>query len=150
MLLQKANKLRLKIHPDDATPIPASWIDRFKKKYDIVRVHKAGELGGVDTEIVRHWKKDKLNGILQRYRPAEIYNADETSLFWELYPNNSLGFAEKTYHETKQTKTRITVLLGANMNWSDKLLLSFIGKSKRPRFFKNVIVPVEYTANKKA
>ena len=41
--------------------------DRFKKKYDIVRVHKAGESGGVDDEVVRHWKKNKLNGILQRF-----------------------------------------------------------------------------------
>ena len=54
MLLQQANKFRLKIHPDDTTPISASWIDRFKKRYDIVRVHKAGESGEVDTEVVRH------------------------------------------------------------------------------------------------
>ena len=58
MLLQQANKFHLKIHPNDTTPIPASWIDRFKKRYDIVCVHKASESGGVDTEVVRHWKKD--------------------------------------------------------------------------------------------
>ena len=81
MLLQQVNKFRLKINPDDITPISASWIDRFKKRYDIARVHKADVSGGVDTEVVRHWKEDKLNGILRRYGPSEIYNADETGLF---------------------------------------------------------------------
>ena len=60
MLSQQAYKFRLKIHPDDTTPISASWIDRFKKRYDIVRIHKAGESGGVDTEVVRHWKKSQV------------------------------------------------------------------------------------------
>ena len=40
--------------------------------------------------------------------------------------------------------------MGANINGSDKLPLVVIGKRKRPRAFKNVTVPVEYTANKKA
>ena len=139
----------MKIHLDDPAPISASWIDRFEMRYNIVRVHEAGESGGVDTEIVCHLKEDKLNGILQKYRPFEIYNADETSLFWKLFSENSLGFVKKTYHGTKQPKTRITVLVGANMDGSDKLPLFVIGKSKRPRAFKNVTVPVKYTANKK-
>ena len=112
------------------------------KRCDIARVHKAGESGGVDTEVVRHWKRDKLNGILQRYRPSEIYNVDETGLLWKLLPDNSLGFARKTYHGTKQPKTGITVLVGANIYGSDKLLLFVIGNSKRPRAFKNFTVPM--------
>ena len=147
MLLQQAKKFRLKIHPGVTTP--TSWIDRFKNRYDIVHVHKAGESGGVDTEGVRHWKEDKLNRILQRYRPSEIYNADETDLFWKLFSDNSLGFTGKTYYGTKNSKSRITVLVGANMDGSVKLSSFVIGKSKRPRVFKNVTVPVEYTANKK-
>ena len=51
MFLQQANKFCLKIHLDDTIPISASWIDRFKKRYDIVCVHKAGESGGVATEV---------------------------------------------------------------------------------------------------
>ena len=39
---------------------------------------------------------------------------------------------------------------GCNMDDSDKLPLFVIGKNKRPGAFKNVTVPVEYTANKKA
>ena len=119
------------------------------KRYDIIRVHKAGESNGMDTEVVRHWKKDKLNGIFQKYRPPEIHNADETGLFWKLFPDNSLGFAGKTNHGKKQPKTRITLLVGANMDGSDELPLVVIGKGKRPRAFKNVTVTVEYTAKKK-
>ena len=53
-------------------------------------------------------------------------------------------------HGTKQPKTRITIFVGANMDGSDKLPLIVIGKSKKPRAFKNVTLPVEHTANKKA
>ena len=72
------------------------------------------------------------------------------SFFWKLLLDNFLGFAEKTYHGTKQPKTRPTEFVGAIMDGSDKLPLFVIGKSKRPRAFKSVTVPVEYTANKKA
>ena len=82
MPLQEANKFFLKIHLDDTTPISASW---FKNRYDIVRVHNVGESREVDSEVVRQWKEDKLNGILQRYRPSEIHNAEKTGLFWKLF-----------------------------------------------------------------
>lgn len=50
----------------------------------------------------------------------------------------------------KKSKERITILLGANMTGNEKLPLLVIGKSLNPRCFKGSILPVEYTANKKA
>ena len=88
MLLQQANKFRLKSYPDDIPPLSASWINKFKKRYDIVRVHD--DSGGVDTEVLRHWKKGKLNGILQWYRPSEIYNADETGFYRSFFQRTLL------------------------------------------------------------
>ena len=124
-----------------------AWVDRFEKRYGIVRVQKAGESGGVDIEVVREWKGGKLVEILKSYAPKEIYNADETGLFWLLLPDNSLGLAGERHHGAKQPKSRITVLVGANMDGSDKLPLFLICKTQRPRAFKNVKVPV---ANEKA
>ena len=45
---------------------------------------------------------------------------------------------------------RVTLLVGANMDGSDKLPLFVIGKSAKQRAFKGVKVPVNYTSNKKA
>ena len=135
----------------DPDEIDISWINRFKKRHGIARIQKAGESAGVDAEVVRVWKEGQLQNVLSRYDPKDVYNADETGLFCKLLPENSLGFKGTVNHGSKQPKTKITVLVGANMDGSDKLPLFVIGKSAKPRAFKNVAkVPVEYTSNKKA
>ena len=63
---------------------------------------------------------------------------------------NSLGFSGQARHGQKQSKTRVTVFVGANMDGTDKLPLLVIGKSAKPRAFKNVNVPVTYLANNNA
>jgi hypothetical protein len=99
---------------------------------------------------VRVWRDGKLQELLKKYEPQDIYNADETGLFWMMLPDNCLGFAGKSHHGQKQPKVRITLLVSANMDGSDKLPLLVIGKSAKPRAFKGVKVPVDYTSNKKA
>ena len=44
----------------------------------------------------------------------------------------------------------MTVLIGSNASGTEKLPLFVIGKSAKPRCFKNARLPVEYAANKKA
>ncbi|XP_072165265.1 tigger transposable element-derived protein 4-like [Diadema setosum] len=149
MLLEKA-KYFAKEFGHETAPSP-SWIDRFKKRYRIGHIKKAGEAAGVDEELVQGWKDGKLTDILRRYDPKDIYNADETGLFWQMLPEESLGFQGTTYHGGKQQKTCVTVLVCANMDGSNKLPLFVVGKNKRPRAFKNVkYLPVAYEANKKA
>ena len=51
----------------------------------------------------------------------------------------------------EKSKERLTVMVAANMDESEKLPLMVIGKSKKPRCFKYVkSLPVQYEANKKA
>ena len=58
---------------------------------------------------------------------------------------------ENVVLEGKNSKERITLLIGANMDGSEKLPLIMIGKSVNPRCFKNFkSKPVDYRANKKA
>ena len=150
MLLQKANAFLHIFEPDVTNELSPAWIDRFKKRYGLGRTLESGEFGGVNTDVVNEWKDGKLREILENYRPDQIYNADETGLFWLLLPDNSIGFVGEKYHGTKQPKSRVTVLVGSNMDGSDKLPQFVIGKSHKPRAFKNVKVPVEYVANKSA
>lgn len=60
-----------------------------------------------------------------------------------------LVLGEKCTNGSK-SKERITVLVGANMSGNEKLPLLVIGRSKNPRCFKNVKVPLDYAANAKA
>ena len=53
--------------------------------------------------------------LLRQYKPENIYNADETGLFWRLTPQKSLVFKNEKCFGGKKAKERITVLCAANM-----------------------------------
>lgn len=148
MLYQKA-KYFAEAFNHETSP-SSSWIDRFKKRWNIGKILKLGESGGVDTDVVNNWRETAMKDILERYEPRNIFNCDETGLFYQLLPENSLAFVGEKLKGNKQSKVRVTVLVGSNMDGSEKMPLFVIGKSKNPRALKNVKIPVRYTANKKA
>ena len=136
---------------DYATPPSASWINRWKKRWGIGKIMKSGEAGGVDLDVVEAWRTGELQRILQEYAPSNIYNCDETGLFWQMLPEKSLGFIGEKQSGRKQPKTRMTLLVGSNMDGSDMMPLLAIGKSAKPRAFKGVKkLPVRYLSNRKA
>ena len=86
-----------------------------------------------------------------QYRPEDVYNADETGLFFRMTPDQTL--ATQAVKGKKKDKARITVLLCTNATGTDKLKPLVIGKSAKPRCFKNISkenLGVKYEANKKA
>ncbi|KAH0820527.1 hypothetical protein GEV33_002264 [Tenebrio molitor] len=81
----------------------------------------------------------------------QIFNADETGLFFKMTPNKILKFKGEKCSGGKMSKDRITVLVVANMTGTVKKKLLVIGKSKNPRCFKNVKrLPVDYKSNRRA
>ena len=76
---------------------------------------------------------------------------DETGLFYRLLPNQTLS-TQKKESGTKKSKERVTIGLCANATGTDKLRPILIGKSKKPRPFKNFepSLYVDYQYNKKA
>ena len=127
------------------------WLARFKERNNIHQLRVCGESAGVDDETVDGWREETLPAIIKDYDPQDIYNADETGLFYRMTPDKTLAFSGEECHGTKQNKDRLTVMLCSNMNGSEKLKPLVIGKSKNPRSFKNVrSLPVTYSANKKA
>jgi hypothetical protein len=73
---------------------------------------------------------------------------DETGLFYHMQADNSL--ATRQLEGCKQNKERITITICYNADRSDKLPLWIIGKSFRPRCFKNINLDYKYHANKNA
>ncbi|XP_030607758.1 tigger transposable element-derived protein 4-like isoform X1 [Archocentrus centrarchus] len=128
--------------------ISLPWVERFKRRWGIAKVKKTGESGGIDYVTVQEWKNGRLQEICSRFKPQDIFNADETGLFWQMLPENTLGFIGS---KGKQPKSCFTVLVAANMDGSEKLPLLVIGKSKKPHDFKGVRhLPVKYKANRNA
>ncbi|XP_039602214.1 tigger transposable element-derived protein 4-like [Polypterus senegalus] len=126
------------------------WLDKFKKRHGIVFNRLCGKSAQVQEEDCSHWIQ-KLPEIVKDYSPDDVFNADETGLFFKCTPDKTMTFKGEPYHGGKKSKERVTLLLGANMSGLEKLPALFIGKSLKPRCFKNVkSLPVHYEANKKA
>ncbi|GFR74433.1 tigger transposable element-derived protein 4 [Elysia marginata] len=111
-----------------------------------------GESQAVDDTTVDDWRNTVLADLLRKFSPSDIYNADETGLFWRLLPDKTMEFkGTSSCHGGKQAKERVTVLCCANMDGSEKWPLFVIGKFKQPRCFKGLRrLPVSCDANKKA
>ncbi|XP_046684625.1 jerky protein homolog-like [Homalodisca vitripennis] len=92
--------------------------------------------------------------ITPSYSPQQVYNADETGLNFKALPTKSLASREeKSAPGFKMDMQRLTVLACSNASATNKIPLMVIGKSKKPRCFKNMnmnALPVYYKNQKKA
>ncbi|KAJ8896736.1 hypothetical protein PR048_002081 [Dryococelus australis] len=82
--------------------------------------------------------------------PMDVYNADETGLLYNLMPDRTLAVKGDTCKVGKRSKERLTVILCANMDGSDNVMLMAVGKLAKPCDFERNIVPCRYDSNKKA
>ena len=129
------------------------WLSRWKARHLIKFKHAHGEKSSADAEAAEEWMSTVLPQLLNEYDPEDIYNADETGLYYRATPDGSLCYAYEQLSGSKKAMDRITVLCYANMTGKDKVKLLVIGKSKKPRCFKGVCMdtlPVTYRANKNA
>ena len=69
-----------------------------------------------------------------------IFNADETGLFFLCLPDKTLAFPSENASQGKKHEERltVTVLVEANMNGTEKLPLLIIGENSKPRCFNGV------------
>lgn len=129
------------------------WLQNFKKRHGIHKLKSGGEKASADY-VGATMFVDELEEFISRENLTneQIYNGDETSLFWKCFPESSLVCHDEHFIDGhKNSKERITVLLCANAAGTHKCKPLVIGKSARPRALKNVHeLPVTYTANTKA
>ena len=126
------------------------WMDRLKQRHDLRFRSISGKQGEVCNDTTSSWLKDVLPKLIEAYQPTDIYNADETDLFYQLMSNKTPARKEDDCSGMKKSKQRVTLLLGANMDGSDQLCPLLIGKFANPRCLKNVhSLPVTYKHSKK-
>ena len=87
----------------------------------------SGESGDVNVTVVSEWKS-KLPNLIKYYHPRDIYNMDETGLFFRDSGNRLFFVKGHDCHGGKRSKDRITVSYCANMI-GEKEPLVVIGKS---------------------
>lgn len=102
-------------------------------------------------EYVSHWQRNMLPPLLNGFAPEDIYNLDETGVFFKCLPGTTLSFKGEKCHGGKYNKDRLTVIPICNMSGTHKLRLIVIGKFAKPRGFKDAgVLPVDYYNNQKA
>ncbi|KAJ8718060.1 hypothetical protein PYW07_005990 [Mythimna separata] len=127
------------------------WLGKFKQRHHINYGKRSGEARSVDTNVTHDWINRVWSRITEKYAPSDIFNADEAGIFYKLTPDKTLKFKGEKCVGGKLSNERITVLVAANMNGTEKRKLTVIGKSKNPRCFKNIQkLPVTYKAHKSA
>ena len=130
------------------------WFARFKKRFRLHNVRVTGEAASADEEGARKFI-DTLDEMItnEGYRAEQIFNVDETGLFWKRMPTRTYIHKEaKSMPGFKAYKDRLTLLLGGNIA-GFKLKPFLIYHSENPRAFKNVnkhTLPVYYRSNRKA
>lgn len=150
ILLAQAKRLGFALGRENFNP-GNGWLQRFKDRHGITCKSIVGEAASVDEDGLQRWMVKHRSRILETYTERDIYNADETGLFFQLLPAKTLAAKTDKCVGGKNSKNRITVLVCANMDGSDKRPLLVIGKPKKPRGFAKVLsMPVAYTHNTKA
>jgi hypothetical protein len=119
---------------ENKSDISFSYIERWKKRFNVKSYRIYGESSGNDNLAVNTWKSTLMPHILKKYLPRNIYNIDESALFWKALPNRSFFSRGGSKHGVKEGRERMTVVLTVNMV-GDRLKPFVIGKSANPRSF---------------
>jgi len=107
----------------------------------------SGESASVTNDRTDQWTSTTLPRLLDEYTSDDIYNADESGLFYRMLPDKSLVMKCESYNGGK--RSRLTILPRANMSGTDKLPLLVISKSAKPRCFKGEKLFLTNKANQK-
>ena len=85
------------------------WLDRWKKRFGLSFVIMNGESEKVDDVTVDTWKA-RLSTLIASYAPNDIFNADETGLFFKCLPNKTLNPKGEKCFNGEKSKERLTIL----------------------------------------
>ncbi|KFQ37084.1 Tigger transposable element-derived protein 4, partial [Merops nubicus] len=143
MLRHKANDFAQKLGHSDFK-CSNGWLDRFKSRYGLVfRAQPVDAAATATGDAPAVWYQKVLPCYLKDYPPRNVFYIQETGLLYQMLPHNTFAFKGETCSVGKLSKERITVVVGTNMDGSEKLPLLVIGNS-----FKDLkSLPVDYEAN---
>jgi hypothetical protein len=121
------------------------WLSRWKCRFGIKFEKAHGE-----NDSAEQCKSTKLLNLLQKFYTDEIYNVNETGLFYHATLDGSLSYRHATLSGSK-AMDRLSVLNRSNTSETDKLKLMVTGERAKPWCFKGISMdslPILYYANK--
>lgn len=153
LVCEKALEMNEKLGGSEDFKASTGWLQKFKSRHGIRELKIQGESLSADSNAAEKFK-ETFSAFVKKEELSEddVYNADETGLNWKALPRKSLASRkENAACGFKVSKERVTIMTCANAAGTHRLPLLLIGKSKKPRCFKNIKnLPVTYTAQKSA
>ena len=146
LLQEKAKHSSLQLQVNGDSPNHKSfkastgWLDKFKTRHGIRNLSIPGEKLSAAEETVEPILQ-KLQKVIEERGliPKQIYNVGKTGLLWKcLLQRTLISCREKSAPGLKKAKDCLTVVGCTNATGTHKLKPVPIGKSARPRCFKNV------------
>ena len=133
------------------------WFEKFKKRSGIHSVIRHGEAASSNEKEAEAFKVEFDKIIKEEdYVPQQVFNCDETGLFWKKMPKRTfITQEEKALPGHKPMKDRLTLLFCANASGDCKIMPMLVYHSENPRVFKHNKVqksklPVMWKSNAKA
>ena len=108
------------------------WLDRFKKRNGFKSFMSHGESADAYEFAISQELPFKCQKASE-YALNDIFNADEFGLFYQAAPIRTIGPARLDGRKVR--KERLTFLVCANADGTEKYPLMVIGRSKHPRCF---------------
>jgi hypothetical protein len=143
-LKEKANRLANENNTNDFKA-SNGFISRFKDRNAIIFHTFHGESDRVPDLLCNEWINSKILQLTQHFSPKDISNGDEFGLFWRILSNKLYTLKGKKVNDGKNSKERISVFVGSNMNGSEKLKFLMIGRAKQPLCFRGKqSIPIIY------
>ena len=108
------------LHGDATFHASKGWLYRWKKHHSIHQVKISGEVRSADVKAAEAFLPEFQELVEEQgYSPQQIYNADETSLFFKLLTGHSL--ACKTDNSASHCHKQSTLLLTTSMSSCHKV-----------------------------
>ncbi|KAK3891446.1 hypothetical protein Pcinc_004667 [Petrolisthes cinctipes] len=130
------------------------WLYRFKLRHGLSNKKMYGETLDANEDIIDGYCKE-VKELIQRegLLLEQLYNFDETGLYYRSIPENTLASEkEKSVPGRKLCKARVSLMCGANALGSHRLKPIIVGKAKQPRCLRGMMdsLPLHYDNSLKA
>ncbi|XP_068613843.1 tigger transposable element-derived protein 1-like [Brachionichthys hirsutus] len=114
------------------------WFEKFKRRTGLHSVVRHGEASSADHEAAAEFvQKFTQLMIDEDYGAQQVFNCDETGLFWKKMPRRTfITMEEKKMPGHKPMKDRLTLALCANASGDCKIKPLLVYHSENPRAFK--------------
>ncbi|CAF1647808.1 unnamed protein product [Rotaria magnacalcarata] len=134
LMLDKAKQLSITLGHQDFEP-SRGWLEGFKSHHNIKFIKVSGERAAADQAGAENWINNVLPVVIEGYDLSDVFNADETGLYYKAAPSGTLAIAGSHHTGGKTPKDRVTVLFLCNSTGTEKKAYA-IEKLKNPRCFK--------------